>query len=226
MNTRVRVWRVKKKSNFRWPLWQVNIEMESSQNLWRQEGKIMIFSSRSLFCILKIKLMKGFLWKQQEHLQKFLQLPKSPSSTQVVETKQEPKQEPKPEASCSSSSPSRNASPSTLSPSPSSSTFTVHHLPSVKEKASSPKGISEDKSENEPSAGVSSSESPKLTESKNVEEIELTSTTTTGDGQSLLEKLLQHHLKAVENNRKESSTKVWKYFVLDWITFFPFNRKS
>ncbi|XP_078359061.1 uncharacterized protein LOC144643626 isoform X2 [Oculina patagonica] len=145
--------------------------------------------------------LQQYLQQNQEQLQKFLQLPKSPSFLQDVKPKEEPKQE----AATSSSSPPQNVSPSpSFSPSPNSS-FTVHHLPSPSATASSSNTVSEDKPESDPCVGSSTLDSPRQQPSQSVDEIDLASTT--AEGQSYLEKLLQHHKKAIEESRQETSAK-------------------
>ena len=117
-----------------------------------------------------------------------------------------PKEEPKQEAACSSSSPRKNLSPTpSLSPSPNSS-FIIHHLPSSSAKPSSSNVVSQDKPESDPHARPSTSESPKRQPSQGVDEIDLASTT--AEGQSFLEKLLQQHKKAIEESKQEASAKV------------------
>ena len=117
-----------------------------------------------------------------------------------------PKEEPKQEAACSSSSPQQNSSPSpSFSPSPNSS-FIVHHLPGLSATASSANVTSDDKPESDPCVGSSTSESPRHHPSESVDEIELT--TPTPEGQSLIEQLLQHHKKSIEDSRQEASAKV------------------
>ena len=142
------------------------------------------------------------IWFQhilQEQLQKFLQLPKSPSFTQDLKPKEEPKQE----AACSSSSPQQNSSPSpSFSPSPNSS-FIIHHLPSPSATASSSNMTSDNKAESDPGAGSSTKESPKHQPSQSINEIELTSPTP--EGQTLIEQLLQHHKKSIEESKQDPS---------------------
>jgi len=117
-----------------------------------------------------------------------------------------PKEEPKQEAACSSSSPQQNSSPSpSFSPSPNSS-FIVHHLPSPPATVSSSNVASDDKPESDPCVGSSTSESPSHQPSQSVDEIELTSPTP--EGQTLIEQLLQHHKKSIEESRQGPSAKV------------------
>lgn len=135
---------------------------------------------------------------QQEQVEKFLQIP----NLQDVQPKEEPKQE----AATSSSSPRQNPSPSpSFSPSPNSS-FTVHHLPSPSATASSSNVVVNDKPESDPCVGSSTLDSPRQQPSQGVDEIDLASTT--AEGQSYLEKLLQHHKKAIEESKQETSAKV------------------
>jgi len=65
---------------------------------------------------------------------------------------------------------------------------------------------SDDKPESDPCVGSSTSDSPKHQLSQSVDEIELTSTT--AEGQTLIEQLLQHHKKSIEESRQETSAKV------------------
>lgn len=143
--------------------------------------------------------LQQYLRQNQEQLQKFLQLPKSPSFTQDLKPKEEPKQE----AACSSSSPQQNSSPSpSFSPSPNSS-FIIHHLPSPSATASSSNMTSDNKAESDPGAGSSTKESPKHQPSQSINEIELTSPTP--EGQTLIEQLLQHHKKSIEESKQDPS---------------------
>ena len=106
-------------------------------------------------------------------MQKILQLQQSPSPSQDVEQKREPKKE------ASSSSPQQETpSSSPFPPSSSASSFTVHYLPTPSDSGVSSDASSKDKPESDLCVGKSTLEPTRHKARPNADEIELTSTTT------------------------------------------------